>query len=144
MDQYREAGDTRQKRLSQHSGARETLTTDLKVAMRSEPPTRLVNELPKKLIEKVLCTTSTGHVALVLEKAQIGDRIFVARGATNPFVLRPAEADETYDAVREVSGVETMYHFVGGSYIHGIMDGEILEMIDEIGKGVKEETVLLV
>jgi hypothetical protein len=144
MDQYPEAGGTKQKRLSQHSGARETLTTDLKVAVRSEPPTRLVIELQKKLMDKVLCTTSTGHVALVLGKAQIGDRIFVARGATNPFVLRPALANETYDAVRRVGGVETLYHFVGGSYIHGIMDGEVLDMIGEIGKGVKEETVLLI
>jgi len=144
MDQYLEAGDSIQRRPSRHIGSRETLAIDLETALRSEPPTRLINELGMKLMKKVLCTTSTGHVALVLGKAQVGDRIFVARGATNPFVLRPTSADETYDAVRKASGVTTLYNFIGGSYIHGIMDGEVLEMIGKTGQGVVEETVLLI
>ena len=144
MDQYPEADDSYPKRLSKNFGARKTFAADLEVAMRSELPTRLFQELKTKLNNKVLCTTSTGHVALVLGEAQVGDRVFVARGATNPFVLRPAVADKTYDEVKEANGVSTLYRFVGGSCVHGIMDGEVLEMIGKAAKDVKEETVLLV
>jgi hypothetical protein len=144
MDQYPEVGNTKQQRPSQHSGPHETLVTDLETALNSEPPTRLCHELRSKLSQKALCTTSTGHVALVLGNARVGDGIFVARGATNPFVLRPAVADETYDAVQKASGESTLYNFIGGSYVHGIMDGEVLEMIDEVGTGVREETVFLI
>ena len=83
-------------------------------------------------------------MALVLGDLQVGDRIFVARGATNPFVLRPAVADESYNAVKKANRVATLHRFVGGSYIHGIMDGEVQEMIGKIWKGVKEERVLLI
>jgi hypothetical protein len=144
MDQYPEAGNPGRKRLSQHPAAGKTFAADLEIALKSEAPTRLIQELKSRLRDKVLCTTSTGHVAFVLGEVQVGDRIFVARGATNPFVLRPTVADKTYDAVKKANRVKTLYRFVGGSYVHGIMDGEVLERVGKFWKGVKEERVLLI
>ncbi|KAK3178947.1 hypothetical protein OEA41_001085 [Lepraria neglecta] len=71
-----------------------------------------------------------------------GDRVFVARGSTGPLILRPASADETYDATRKKHSISTFYELVGGCYVQGIVDGEVVEMM---GKGdVQEETVFLV
>ena len=81
-----------------------------------------------------------GHFALVLGDAAVGDHVFVAHDATNPFILRPTVDDESFDGVRERRGISTFYNFVGGSYVHGIMDGEVLNMID--GVTVREEKCL--
>lgn len=73
---------------------------------------------------------------------KVGDRIYIARGASVPLVIRPTAGDKTYADVKSELGVPTFYKFVGGSYVDGIMDGEVLEMID--GVNLKEETVYLI
>jgi hypothetical protein len=79
---------------------------------------------------------------LVFGDPKIGDHIFFARGATNPLVLRPVVDDQGFSEVKETHRISTLYKFIGGSYVHGIMDGEVLDMID--GMTVREESVCLV
>jgi hypothetical protein len=56
------------------------------------------------------------------------DHIFVAISATNPFVFRPVADDKSFSEIKiEIS---TFYQFIVGSYVHGIMGGEVLDIID--------------
>lgn len=50
--------------------------------------------------------------------------------------------DQGFSEVKETHRISTFYKFIGGSYAHGIMDGEVLDMID--GMTVREEGVCLV
>jgi hypothetical protein len=38
--------------------------------------------------------------------------------------------------------ISTLYQFIGGSYVYGIMDGEVLDVID--GTVMREESVCLI
>jgi hypothetical protein len=58
--------------------------------------------------------SENGYVGLVPEHTRPGDRICVIFGAIVPFVLR------------KVLGGE--FEIVGEAYVHGIMDGEAMDM----------------
>ncbi|KAI4259572.1 MAG: hypothetical protein L6R42_004510 [Xanthoria sp. 1 TBL-2021] len=74
-----------------------------------------------------LCTTATGRIGLVPPTAQVGDLLYVFLGGPMVYVLRPKR-----------TGV---FEFIGSSYIHGIMDGEIFE--DHGINIMKKEAVVL-
>lgn len=59
-----------------------------------------------------LCRTSGGKLGWVPNVARQGDAIHVAAGSSLPLVLRRKDY---------------MYELVGTAYVHGIMDGEIVE-----------------
>lgn len=81
-------------------------------------------------------------MALALGNSSPGDRVFVARGSMGPLILRPASADETFDDTRKKHSISTSYELVGGCYVQGIIDGEMVDMME---KGdVQEETVFLI
>jgi hypothetical protein len=73
---------------------------------------------------------------------EVGDHVFIARGATYPLILRPTTHDEPFKATKTALGISTFYKLVGGAYVDGIMDGEVVEMID--GVTIKEEAVHLI
>lgn len=62
-------------------------------------------------------TTSKGYMGLFPRGTQYGDRICVFLGAPLPFILRSQRS----------SG---QYRLIGECYVHGIMDGEVLKMVD--------------
>lgn len=62
---------------------------------------------------RVFCATGKKYVGLVPFNAQLGDSICVLPGASTPFVLR-REGDT--------------FRFVGDCYIHGLMDGEVVDL----------------
>lgn len=62
---------------------------------------------------RVMFASSTGFLGLAPHGTKEGDIVFVIRGADVPYVLRP-RADA--------------YELIGEAYVHGIMDGEALEM----------------
>ncbi|KAI4173817.1 MAG: hypothetical protein LQ346_008339 [Caloplaca aetnensis] len=65
-----------------------------------------------------LCWTNSGRMGLVPATAQAGDLLFVLWGGQMIHVLRRTESER--------------FTYVGESYIHGIMDGELVtEEIDE-------------
>lgn len=59
------------------------------------------------------CVTEKGYFGMVPPKSEVGDKICVFLGARTPFVLR-----------REGEG----YKLVGESYVHQIMDGEMMRV----------------
>lgn len=75
-----------------------------------------------------VCQTSNGMVGLLPKGAEIRDEIHVILGMHLPFVLRPVESP---------SG---KHRLVGGCYVHGIMQGEVLES----GRSFKQGKICLV
>jgi Heterokaryon incompatibility protein (HET) len=61
-----------------------------------------------------LCRTSKGYIALVPERTEVGDKIYLIYGLPVPFVIRPHPADKSISRL------------VGSCYVHGIMDGEAM------------------
>ncbi|OJI85742.1 hypothetical protein ASPTUDRAFT_118842 [Aspergillus tubingensis CBS 134.48] len=74
-----------------------------------------------------LMISSKRYIGLVPAKAQEGDLICVLFGCSVPVILRK-QGDN--------------YTFIGESYVHGIMDGEAIEMMHE-GSLVEEEFTLI-
>jgi hypothetical protein len=73
-------------------------------------------------------TTDKGYIGMAVSNARHGDLIVIAFGSSVPLILRPAIQDNTYI-------------FVGESYIHGVMDGEAIDMLEE-GKFSVENFIL--
>jgi hypothetical protein len=61
-------------------------------------------------------TTTKGYFGLAHHGARMGDWVCVLRGVNTPFILRPAKNEN--------------YSVIGEAYVHGIMNGEILETLD--------------
>jgi hypothetical protein len=59
--------------------------------------------------------TKHGYVCAVPKISKTGDCIFVLQGCAVPFVLRQIG-----------TASERLYHLVGKTYVHGIMDGEVI------------------
>ncbi|RSL63260.1 hypothetical protein CEP54_005303 [Fusarium duplospermum] len=70
-----------------------------------------------------LFRTKKGYIGLCPPRAQPGDEVAILFGAPVPIVLR--EFDEGYVVI-------------GTSYVHGIMDGEIIQDLRDQGKGMDE------
>jgi len=62
---------------------------------------------------RVLITTGTGYLGLAPVATRPGDVIAILLGCNCPVVLRPCN--------------DTLYRVIGECYIHGLMDGEILD-----------------
>ena len=76
------------------------------------------------------------------------DVVAVLYGGRTPFVLRPKKPK---GLVAGCEGVQTFYELVGDCYIHGIMDGELVKVREDIlrekgpnGAGAKEQTFYLI
>lgn len=144
MDLYRDPteGYLGLTRISGNGETRAALELDLQTRSRSEMPEMLVERLQTSLNGKAVCTTTGKSIALVLGDPQAGDRIFVAKGASFPLILRSVKAETAGNEPKKECSRVAMFELVGGSYVHGIMDGEVREMMD-LGQ-IPEETVFLV
>jgi hypothetical protein len=69
------------------------------------------------LAQRALITTKTGYVGLVPASVRSGDVLAILSGCNFPVALRPCRDD--------------LYQVVGECYIHGLMDGEILNQGDD-------------
>ncbi|PYH35828.1 HET domain-containing protein [Aspergillus neoniger CBS 115656] len=74
-----------------------------------------------------LMISSKGYIGLVPQKTQEGDFVCVLFGCSVPVILRKQGSH---------------YIFIGESYVHGIMDGEAIQMMNE-GHLVEEEFTLV-
>jgi len=85
-----------------------------------------------------LFTTQKGYIGLTAGSAEVGDRISVVHGAPVPLILR-------YIGKRFRGKYVSMAGWsalVGSAYVHGIMDGEVMETLQ---KGeVKEKDIFLI
>lgn len=134
----------RDDQLSKNPSSLNLLKSDLEEAFRSTPPARLLSNLEDKMWTKSVCMTSKHHDAIIAGEVRLRDLVFVVRGVTQPLVLRPAAADSTYDEFKTSHNISTFYELVGGAYIHGMMDGEVLEMAKNPASGISEETIYLI
>ncbi|KAK1752662.1 heterokaryon incompatibility protein-domain-containing protein [Echria macrotheca] len=67
------------------------------------------------------CVTENGFMGRVPVGTRVGDQVVVLLGAKVPFVLRKYE---------DCDG----FYLIGECYVHGVMDGELLEDLDEAKK----------
>jgi hypothetical protein len=85
-------------------------------------------------------TTSKGYFGLAQQGARVGDTICVVDGACTPLMVRTAEKE----AREALASGETgpCWTRVSAAYVHGIMDGEVMEMVEK-GEYTKEKILLI-
>lgn len=98
--------------------------------LESRRPHRLYREMQiafkAAVRNRKFCTTSKGYMGLFPRGTQAGDRICVFLGAPVPFVIRPHKPNKSYQ-------------LIGECYVHGIMEGEILEV-----PGIQSEDITII
>ncbi|KAH7357189.1 hypothetical protein BKA65DRAFT_222136 [Rhexocercosporidium sp. MPI-PUGE-AT-0058] len=72
---------------------------------------------------RCLVLTSQGHLCLAPVRSKVGDKIVVLVGGKVPYILRVGDGG---------------FEVVGESYVHGIMDGEILDSVAASGRVLEE------
>ncbi|CAK4034187.1 Hypothetical predicted protein [Lecanosticta acicola] len=99
---------------------------DLRRRMREQGPSASAGLHPGMLSQNIaamrrrLCTTKQGYIGLCPERAIPGDEIYALYGGPAPMFLRHCGSSEDG---------EVTYHFaLGHGYLHGLMDGEAVEM----------------
>ena len=73
-----------------------------------------------RALGRKLCITSRGYIGLVPPFAEVGDAVFLIRGAQVPFVLRIVEGPLSSE------GSRVLCHLVGEAYVHGLMYGDVV------------------
>jgi hypothetical protein len=74
------------------------------------------------IYERSMFLTEKSHLGLCYPACQPGDEIWILHGGRVPFILRPI--DQSYE-----QGLQhgDQYKFMGDSYLHGFMDGEVFK-----------------
>jgi len=100
--------------LSQYGEASSTFDQDLNRIAREASSYEQAIALwsPRRLSGK----TKNGYLGMFPQGSITGDRVFIIKGVPTPVVLRPISGD--------------VYRFVGESYVHGFMKGEVFSMHD--------------
>lgn len=75
--------------------------------------------------------TATGYIRLVPHLTKQEDEIFVVFGARKPFVLRSVGEMDV-----EGAGKMQAYLYVGDCYVHGVIDGQLLQNTGEEGQEI--------
>jgi len=75
-----------------------------------------------------LAVTKEGYMAILPTMAKVGDTVLIICGRRYPLVLRRKGGG----AYERVGG--TCYELMGESYVHGIMDGEMMNVDTEVRK----------
>ena len=70
------------------------------------------------------CVTEKGYIGMVPHLSQVGDIVCVFFGAKVPFIVRNADLSNREGG----EGGRGRYQLVGEAYVHGMMDGQVLEM----------------
>jgi WD repeat-containing protein 55 len=98
--------------------------------LRTRRPSRVYREIQIAFEAAVKCrkfgTTSKRYIGLFPRGTRPGDQISVLWGAPVPFVVRPW-------------GTSGSFQLIGECYVHGIMDGEVIQMTD-----LKREEIRLI
>ena len=78
--------------------------------------------------EFALGNEGAGLMGLGSSGTQAGDQVYLLKGGRVPFVLRPVEPESGVGGDGEATA---KYRFIGECYVHGIMDGQALEIVGE-------------
>jgi hypothetical protein len=116
---------------------------DIEAALNSAlpPPDRLIRRLFYSISGRKFCWLSGGRMALVHGDAEIGDILFIARGASVPLIIRPTDPS-FQQGKRRADDPDPEFTFVGGAYMAGVMDGEVVQEMDKMN--FKDESIRLV
>lgn len=90
-----------------------------------DPIARVVNFIRGRR----LMTTMKGYIGLSNSNAQQGDVICILFGCHVPVILRPEEGGSTYS-------------WIGESYVHGIMDGQAMDWLEENPDALKDIVIV--
>ncbi|KAF4952806.1 hypothetical protein FGADI_6467 [Fusarium gaditjirri] len=80
----------------------------------------------KRCDGKRLCILSNGRIGLAPDRAEVGNEVFVVKGASVPFIFRKATPGRIGDELPE-----RVFNLVGGAFVLGIMDGEIWDLVEK-------------
>jgi hypothetical protein len=143
MDLYSEHGPFHEHRMTGNQALSQYFLQDIKTALSSNsaPPNRLIELLQSLLNMKKFCFLSGGQMALVNGNAEIGDILFIARGASVPLIIRPTNPSFRLGK-RRADDPDPEFTFVGGAYMAGVMDGEVVQEMDKMN--IKDESIRLV
>ena len=87
-------------------------------------------------VERSFFQSSSGYVGFVPASAVVGDRTRVLSGGKTPFVLRLCRKESEDDNSHSLE-----YIFIGDAYVHGLMDGEAIDMVER--GDLKMQTLVL-
>jgi hypothetical protein len=143
MDLYEKAIPLYYQRMAGNRALRHQFMQDVETALSSNfaHPDKFIRRLKHSLGEKKFCSLSGGRMALVHGDAEPGDVLFIARGASVPLIIRP-----TYSSFRpgrrRADDPDPEFTFVGGVYMAGVMDGEVVQEMDRMN--FKDQSIRLV
>ena len=132
-------------RMSEYKEAYELLVQDTEALLpwHDEPRSAFLNWLRGSMHDNSIYSTERGDFVKAHRSVQIGDEIFVARGCSVAMVLRPVSEAQVQAATGHLGGTQIpVREFVAGAYVHGIMDGEAIQQVND-GK-IEEQEVLLI
>lgn len=111
-----------------------------KIVLAKRDEARRVKDLIENTtVNRVFCVTEKGYMGLVPYRSKEDDLIVVLSGGHTPFVLRERESD-----IPTFSGNERRWQLIGECYVHGFMDGEALNGLDQQGTDVRFEKFVLI
>ena len=71
--------------------------------------------------------TRNGYVGLAANEIDVGDEVWLIKGARIPFMLRgPVMSPKTNEGIRY-----NFYHLVCEAYVHGVMNGELSDVMEK-------------
>jgi len=79
--------------------------------------------------------TQKGYIGWASEKCQEGDLVVVLAGRNVPYILH---SESEVEIPEYGGGSFPCYSFLGDSYVHGIMDGEVFELLEESDREIKD------
>ncbi|KAH8669109.1 heterokaryon incompatibility protein-domain-containing protein [Xylariales sp. PMI_506] len=112
------------------SGANQDAYYSIKVKKDERPRGRFAGlrsqwaTMLRQCLYRQLISTRNGYIGLGPLTADLGDSVFLLRGANVPFVLRKVNKDE--------------YRLIGQCYLHGVMYGELLTSLRAHESSVNE------
>jgi hypothetical protein len=80
-----------------------------------------------------LFVTKRGHLGLGRADTRVGDEVILLIGGSTPFIVRRAH----HSVDRKGAPADALYTLIGDCYVHGLMDGEGMEL------GIKEGLIYL-
>jgi hypothetical protein len=90
--------------------------------------------------------TERGYIGLGPARADVGDAICVLYGGSVIYVLRENASSNDDVEGKEDRKIEKMqtWTFIGESYVHGLMDGEVAEWLSTNPSNVKEQDFVII
>ncbi|TVY45237.1 Heterokaryon incompatibility protein 6,OR allele [Lachnellula occidentalis] len=144
VEVYTKKSNLYHRRLKDADLSKYTKWTDYVTASRQQRAELWDSELHKLRREIKIATygrrffnTRKGYFGFGAQKCEVGDIAVVLAGGSLPYIIRPVPSTDEFWAANKLCA-RTSYRMLGDSYVHGIMDGEALELGDESARKWQE------